>query len=121
MIFTIYRWPPVRAVGVMVINLALVSCIVSRHPSGISSSTTPVSPGYTTVGSVEGSSCRYWVLFVPVTKMDSTDKIIDLLMKEKGAQALVGVTVEHAYSVFALPVVGSECTVINGQAVRGDN
>jgi hypothetical protein len=108
-------------IGVMVISLALVSCMVSRHPAGIASSTAPVSPGYTIVGSVEASSCSYWVFYVPVSSMDSTEAIIDSVIKEKGAQALVGVTVEHTRSAFALPLVGSECTVLKGQAVRGVN
>ncbi len=78
-------------------------------------------PGYTIVGSVESSSCSYWVFYLPMSSMDSTEEIIDSLIKEKGAQALVGVTVEHTRSAFALPLVGSECTVVKAQAVRGVN
>jgi hypothetical protein len=51
--------------------------------------------------------------------MRSTQEIIDELVKEKGADALVGVTVEYTGEVFALPIVGAACLNVKGQAVRG--
>lgn len=103
----------------MAFVFALSSCTVSRHPAGIAASTAPVAPGYTKIGPVEGSSCSYWLFFIPLGGMDGPEEIIDQLVKEKGAVALVGVTVEHRRSAFALPLFGSECTVVEGQAVRG--
>ena len=71
------------------------------------------------MGPVAASSCSYWVFYIPVSGMDSTDAMIDALVKQKGAHGLVGVTVEHEFSTFALPLFGSECTVVKGQAIRG--
>lgn len=51
--------------------------------------------------------------------MRSTQEIIDELTKEKGADALVGLTVEYSGEVFALPIVGASCLNVKGQAVRG--
>jgi hypothetical protein len=103
----------------ILVGAALTSCSISRHPAAITSSTIPVTSSYTVMGPVSASSCSYWVFYVPVSGMDSTETMIDGLVKEKGAHGLVGVTVEHEYSVFALPLVGSECTNVKGQAIRG--
>jgi hypothetical protein len=99
--------------------LALGGCIVSRHPAGIASSTAPIAPGYSKIGLAERDSCSYWVFFIPVSSMDRADEIIDELVKEKGALALVGVTVEHTRHTFVLPLFGSECTSVRGQVVKG--
>jgi hypothetical protein len=95
------------------------ACVVGRHPVGIASETRPLASDYTVIGPVEDSSCRSWLLGVPLAGMSSTRDIIDRLVKEKGADALAGVTVEYTSSVFALPLVGNSCTTVKGQAVRG--
>jgi len=73
---------------------------------------------YTALGIVEESSCGYRVLFLPVGGKDSTDQVIHRAIRQKGADALVGVTVEHRRSIFFLPIVASDCTVVNGIAVK---
>jgi hypothetical protein len=98
--------------------LMLSACIVSRHPAGIASSTGPLPQAYTTLGAVEKSSCSYRIMFIPITGKDDTDQIISEIINEKGANALIGVTVEHEQSFFALPVTGSNCTVVKGIAVK---
>lgn len=98
-------------------GLLLVSCIISRHPAGIAGSTAPLSE-YIELGPVEESSCGYWVLFLPLGGKDPTDEIIARVTKARGASALIGVTVEVRNSTFALPLFGSECTIVKGTAVR---
>ena len=94
------------------------SCIVSRHPAGIASSSAPVSSTYTVLGSVEETSCHYRVLFIPIGGKDPTEEIIAKAVRENGADALAGVTVEHRGSTFALPLFASDCTIVKGQAVK---
>lgn len=96
----------------------LASCIVSRHPAGIASSTAPVSSTYTVLGSVEETSCQYRVLFIPFGGKDPTDEMIEKAVRQKGADALAGVTVEHRGSTFALPFFASDCTIVKGVAVQ---
>ncbi len=100
--------------------ILLSGCVVSRHPAGIASATSPLTADYIVLGPVEGSSCRSWLLGVPLGGIRSTQAIIDELVKEKGADALVGVTVEYRGEVFALPIVGASCVNVKGQAVRGE-
>jgi hypothetical protein len=103
----------------LVLALPLLgSCIVSRHPAGIASSTSPIPTTYTVLGSAQDSSCQYWVLLLPIVGKDSTDEMIARLVKEQGGDSLIGVTVEYRSSVFALPLFGSNCTLITGQVVR---
>lgn len=99
-------------------GVMLTSCMVFRHPAGIASTTTPLSPSYTTLGPVEESSCHYWVLFIPIGGKDPTDRVIETALKQKGADALVNVVVELRSSVFMLPLFGSECTIVKGIAVK---
>ncbi|MGH7164875.1 MAG: hypothetical protein ACREIS_05040 [Nitrospiraceae bacterium] len=99
-------------------TLTLASCIIARHPAGIASSTHPLPTSYTALGAVEESSCGYRVLFLPVGGKDPTDQVIDRAIKQKGGDALVGVTVEQRSSTLFLPVVASDCTVVNGLAVK---
>jgi hypothetical protein len=99
-------------------SLLLSSCIVSRHPAGIASSTAPITSTYTELGQVEESSCGYRVLIFPLGGKDSSDAIIERVVKDKGADALVTVTVEHQGSTFALPLVGSDCTIVKGVAIK---
>ena len=98
--------------------LLFASCIVSRHPAGIASSTAPVSSTYTVLGSVEETSCSYRILFIPFGGKDPTEEMIAKAVRENGADALAGVTVEHRGSTFALPLVASDCTVVKGLAVK---
>jgi hypothetical protein len=67
---------------------------------------------------VESSSCSNWILYIPVSGKSATDGMIDMLVKENGADALVGITVEHMHSTFALPLFGADCSVVKGWAVR---
>ena len=98
---------------------SISACAVGRHPVGIVSETSPLASDYTVIGPVEDSSCRSWFLGIPLGGMSSTGDIIEQLVREKGGDALIGVTVEYVSSVFALPLVGNSCTIIKGQAVRG--
>jgi len=107
-----------RAGALSSCGLFLASCIIARHPAGIASSTHPLTTKYTALGAVEESSCGYRVLFVPVGGKESTDQIIDRAIKQRGADSLVGVTVEHQSSTFFIPIVASDCTVVNGTAVK---
>lgn len=103
----------------VVLSCLLSACVVGRHPSGIASETAPLASDYTIIGPVEESSCRSWLFGIPLGAMDSTAEIIDQLVKEKGADALVGVTVEYTSAVFALPLAGNTCTSVKGHAARG--
>lgn len=94
------------------------SCIVSRHPAGIASSTAPVSSTYTVLGLVEETSCYYRVLFIPIGGKEPTDEMIAKAVREQGSDALAGVTVEHRSSTFALPFFASDCTILKGLAVK---
>jgi hypothetical protein len=94
------------------------SCIVSRHPAGIASSTAPVSSTYTVLGSVEETSCSNQILFIPFGGKDPTDEMIEKAVRQKGADALAGVTVEHYGSTFAIPLFASDCTIVKGLAVK---
>jgi len=96
----------------------LSSCIVSRHPYAIISSTKPISPNYVILTSVEESSCSPWFLLIPLGGKSSSEEIIAGLEQQNGADALVGVTVEHEESLFSIPIMGNECTNIKGQAVK---
>lgn len=114
--------PPIRqALSVTCLCICacfMASCIVSRHPAGIASSTAPVSSTYTLLGFAEETSCSYRVLFIPFGGKDPTDEMIAKAVKENGADALAGVTVEHRGSTFALPLFGSDCTIVKGLAVK---
>lgn len=98
-------------------SLLLASC-VSRHPAGIAASTAPVSTNYTVLGPVEGSSCGSWFLIIPLGGKDPVHEIIERLVQEKGADALIGVTAEERLWAFPLPLFGSDCTVVKGIAVK---
>jgi hypothetical protein len=104
--------------GLTICVALLTSCIMSRHPVGIASSTSPVPSAYTAFGPVEETSCAYQFLFIPVSGKAQTDEIITTLLKERAADAIIGVTVEQRWSVFALPIVGSDCTVVKGTLVK---
>ncbi|GJL58807.1 MAG: hypothetical protein NPIRA03_16640 [Nitrospirales bacterium] len=97
---------------------ALTSCIVTRHPFGIMNSTKPLSPHYVILDEVERSTCSPWFLLIPFGSKTSTEDIITDLIKENGADALVGVTVENKKSLFFIPIMGNDCTIVKGQAVR---
>jgi hypothetical protein len=112
------HWRRVWLVAIA-LPILLSACVIGRHPAGIASESGPLTTDYTVIGPVEGSSCRSWLLGLPLGGMRSTQEIIDELVKEQGADALVGVTVEYTGEVFALPVVGASCLNVKGQAVRG--
>ena len=44
--------------------------------------------------------------------------MIEKAMRQKGADALAGVTVEHYGSTFAIPLFASDCTIVKGLAVK---
>jgi len=96
----------------------LTSCIVGSHPAGIASSSSPVGPNYTVLGPAEESSCYYRILILPLGGKDATDQLIARAVKEKGGDALVGVTVELRSSTFVLPLAGKECTIVKGLVVK---
>jgi hypothetical protein len=103
-------------VGTMLLVPVLTSCI-ARRPAGIASSTAPVTPIYANLGEVEDTTCNYSILYIiPWLSKDPTNQLIDNLVKQKGADALIGVVVEHRQTVY--PFFASDCTVVKGHAVK---
>jgi hypothetical protein len=96
----------------------LTSCIVTRHPFRIISSTKPLSSNYVVLDVAERSTCSPWFLLIPFGSKTSSENIIADLVKENGADALVGVTVEQKKYLFFIPIMGNDCTIVKGQAVR---
>lgn len=107
----------VRLGSLLLCSLALWSC-VARHPAGIASSSAPVSQTYTVLGPVEETDCASWVFVIPLGGKDPIYEIIDRLVKEKGADALIGVTAEERLWAFPLPLFGRDCTIVKGIAVK---
>lgn len=108
-----------RAVALFVLLMpVLSSCIVGSHPAGIASSSTPVYPNYTVLGPAEESSCFYRIFILPAGGKDPTEQLIAKAVKEKGGDALAGVTVELRSRTFVLPLVSSECTIVKGLVVK---
>ena len=108
--------PRVLACSIVLLAFASSACI-ARHPAGIAPSTSPLPSSYTVLGPVEASSCKWVVLFIPVSGKSTVDEIIEQLIQAKGATALIGVTVE--YKVALYPFVGSDCSIVKGLAVKG--
>ncbi|MFM8551042.1 MAG: hypothetical protein ACKOCD_01815 [Nitrospiraceae bacterium] len=107
-----------RRIGSLLLcSVALCSC-VARHPAGIAPSSAPVSQTYTVLGPVEDTDCASWVFIIPLGGKDPIDEIIDRLVKEKGADALIGVTAEERLWAFPLPLFGRDCTIVKGIAVK---
>ena len=107
----------ISVVGIALVTFASSACIIARHPAGIAPSTSPLlSSSYTVLGHVEASSCKWVVLMLPVSGKSSTDKIIEQLIQEKGATALIGVTVEQETTLY--PFMGSDCSIVKGTAVK---
>ena len=96
----------------------LASCIVGSHPAGIASSSSPVGANYTVLGPAEESSCYYRILVLPLGGKEPTEQLIAKAVKEKGGDALAGVTVELRSSTLALPLAGKECTIVRGLVVK---
>jgi hypothetical protein len=111
------RSPFCRIICLLFCCLALSAC-VARHPAGIASSSGPVSQTYTVLGPVEETDCASWILIIPVGGKDPVHEIIDRLVKEKGADALIGVTAEERVWAFPLPIFGRDCTIVKGIAVK---
>ena len=100
-----------------IIFLALItSACTARHPAGIAPSTSPLPPSYTVLGPAEASSCKWVVLFLPVSGKDTPGRIIEQLVQEKGGTALIGVTVEHKLTQY--PLVASDCSIVKGLVVK---
>lgn len=95
----------------------LIGC-VARHPAGIASSSAPVTPIYTVLGPVEETDCASWVFIIPIGGKDTIHEMIDRLVREKGADALIGVTAEERIWAFPLPIFGRDCTIVKGTAVK---
>ena len=108
----------VRTLTVVLLLLLLSSCSIARHPAGIAPSTAPIFGNYTVLGPAAESSCSYSILLLPIGSKDQVEEIIDRLVKEKGGDAMIGVTVEYKSSWFALPLFGNACTIVNGSVVR---
>lgn len=102
----------------LLLSSPLLASCVARHPSGIAPSSTPVSATYTVLGPAEQSDCGVWILFIPIGGKDPAHEIIAALVREKGADALIGVTVEERVWSFPLPLFGSRCIVVKGTAVK---
>ena len=95
----------------------LLTACIGRHPVAIAPTTVPVSGTYTVLGPVEESDCGYALLMLlPMGSRDEPHEIIDRLVKEKGADALVAVTVEQR-NMYAI-LWASSCTIVNGQAIK---
>lgn len=95
----------------------LTSCIVGSHPAGIASSSSPVGANYTVLGPAEESSCYYRIL-IPLGGKAPTEELIAKAVKEKGGDALAGVTVELRSSTLVFPLAGKECTIVRGLVVK---
>ena len=108
--------PGAWVLGIVLLAFASSGCM-ARHPAGIAPSTSPLPSSYTVLGPVEASSCKWVVLFLPVSGKSTTDEIIGQLVQSKGGTALIGVTVEHQVTQY--PFVGSDCSVVKGLAVKG--
>lgn len=108
---------PVPLLLFMLVPL-LASCIVGSHPAGIASSSSPVGANYTVLGPAEESSCYYRILVLPLGGKEPTEQLIAKAVKEKGGDALAGVTVELRSSTLALPLAGKECTIVRGLVVK---
>jgi hypothetical protein len=106
-----------RIISILFCSLALSAC-VARHPAGIASSSAPVTPTYTVLGPVEDTDCASWILIIPVGGKAPVHEIIDKLTKEKGADALIGVTVEERQWAFPIPIFGRDCSIVKGTAVK---
>jgi len=103
-------------VGTMLLVPLLTSCI-ARRPAGIAPSTAPVTLNYANLGEVEDTTCNYSILYIiPWLSKDPTNQLIDSMVKQKGADALIGVVVEHRYTLY--PFFASDCTVVKGHAVK---
>lgn len=114
------RLSRVAALGLGVALTALLSaCIVTRHPAAIAGSSSPMTMEFAELGAVESDSCAFWIMGIPLGSRDDTHVMIQELIKEKAADALIGVTVEDSSHTFALPLFGSRCTTVKGRAVRG--
>lgn len=100
---------------IIFVLLSLASC-VARRPAGIAPSTSPVTSTYTVLGPVEDTTCNYRYFIIPVFTKDPTYELIDQMLKEKGADALVGVVVEDRMAEYG--VYASNCTVVKGLAVK---
>lgn len=96
----------------------LTSCIVGSHPAGIASSSAPVSPNYSVLGPAEESSCFYRILILPLGGKEPVEHLIAKAVKEKGGDALAGVTVELRSSTLVLPLASRECTLVKGIVVK---
>ena len=94
----------------------LLAACVARHPAGIAPSSAPVSSAYTVLGQAEESDCAAWLLILPLGGKAPTHEIIEKLVREKGGDALIGVTVEERVRSFIL--FGNDCTVVKGTAVK---
>ena len=111
-------FPGVFMFGIVLLAFVSSACI-SRHPAGIAPSTSPIpSSSFTVLGPVETSSCKWSVLFIPISGKSTPSEIIEQLILEKGGAALIGVTVEHKITVY--PFVVSDCSVVKGLAVKGE-
>jgi len=108
---------PVAPLPFLLVPL-LASCIVGSHPAGIAGSSSPVGANYTVLGPAEESSCFYRVLVLPLGGKEPTEQLIAKAVKEKGGDALAGVTVELRSSTLVLPLVGEECTIVRGVVVK---
>ena len=117
MVRRVARRIPISPLLLLMVPL-LSSCIVGSHPAGIASSSSPVGATYTVLGSAEESSCYYRILILPLGGKDATEQLIANAVKEKGGDALVGVTVELRSSTLVLPLVGKECTIVRGLVVK---
>ncbi len=100
------------------VPLLLSSCIVSSHPAGIASSSSPVYANYTVLGPAEESSCTYRVFIFPFGGKDPTEQLIEKAVKSQGGDALAGVTVELRSSYLLYLFGGRECTIVKGLVVK---
>lgn len=96
----------------------LTSCIVTSHPAGIASSSAPVTPNYSVLGPAEESSCFYRVLIFPLGGKEPVEHLIAKAVKDKGGDAVVGVTVELRSSTLVLPLTSRECVIVKGLVVK---
>jgi hypothetical protein len=91
----------------------------AAHSGGVSASTKPLAPGgYTELKEVSGDDCQYYILgLFPLTTTNKLKTAVaDALGQEKGADALIKVTVDNSYQWWVLWTTA--CTKVHGTAVQ---
>jgi hypothetical protein len=102
---------------VILSSFFLVSCTVS--PLQLVPSTTPITSNtsYTNLGPVEGSSCRFSLLFLPISFGNGgLQEAVTNALEQQGADALINVAVDQTTTFLLLGL--NSCTTVHGVAIK---